>query len=76
MRFAPLDISPGRVAGLQDAELDLVLGYNVVHATPDLVDSLRNLHALLTGALVLVETVRLPRWIDLIWGLRRLVVVH
>ena len=72
MRFAPLDTSrPAESQGFKTQSFDLVLGYNVVHATPDLVETLRNLHALLTGggALVLVETVRLPRWIDLIWGL-------
>ena len=72
MRFAPLDISrPAESQGFELNSFDLVLGYNVVHATPDLVKTLCNLHALLRdgGALALVETVRLPRWIDLIWGL-------
>jgi acyl transferase domain-containing protein/acyl carrier protein len=72
VRFSRFDITqPPEPQGLRPHSYDLVLGYNVVHATPDLVATARNLRSLLAegGGLVLVETVQPPRWVDLIWGL-------
>ncbi|MGH8574004.1 MAG: SDR family NAD(P)-dependent oxidoreductase, partial [Gammaproteobacteria bacterium] len=50
---------------------DLVLGYNVVHATPKIGETVGHLRSLLApgGLLVLVETTRLRRWDEMVWGL-------
>jgi amino acid adenylation domain-containing protein len=50
---------------------DLVVGYNVVHATRDIHETLRNLRRLLVpgGEMCLVETVKTTRWDQMIWGL-------
>jgi acyl transferase domain-containing protein/NAD(P)-dependent dehydrogenase (short-subunit alcohol dehydrogenase family) len=72
VQFARFDISqPPEPQGFHPGSYDLVLGYNVIHATPDLVQTTKYLRSLLLegGGLVLVETVNAPRWIDLIWGL-------
>ncbi len=72
MRFGRFDISrPPEPQGFRAHSYDLVLGYNVVHATADLVQTTRHLRFLLAqgGGLILVETVNSRRWIDLIWGL-------
>lgn len=72
MRFGTLDISrdPGP-QGHADGSADLVLGYNVVHATPRLDETLAHLGRLLApgGRLMLVETTRLRRWDEMVWGL-------
>jgi acyl transferase domain-containing protein/NAD(P)-dependent dehydrogenase (short-subunit alcohol dehydrogenase family)/acyl carrier protein len=71
-RFARFDISqPPEPQGFEPSSYDLVLGYNVIHATPDLVQTTNYLRSLLSegGGLVLVESVKAPRWIDMIWGL-------
>jgi microcystin synthetase protein McyE len=44
---------------------------NVVHATPDIRDTLGHIRSLLKpgGQLVLLETVRQEDWVDVVWGL-------
>jgi thioesterase domain-containing protein/SAM-dependent methyltransferase/acyl carrier protein len=72
MTFGLLDISRDATAqGFEAAAYDLVLAFNVVHATPDLRKTLRHLEALVApgGALGLVEMVRARRWDLLTWGL-------
>lgn len=72
VRFSRFDITrPPEPQGLRTGGYDLVLGYNVVHATPDLVRTTGNLRSLILGGggLILVESINAPRWIDLIWGL-------
>jgi acyl transferase domain-containing protein/NADPH:quinone reductase-like Zn-dependent oxidoreductase/SAM-dependent methyltransferase/acyl carrier protein len=72
VQFARFDISqPPEPQGFRPGSYDLVLGYNVIHATPDLVQTTKYLRSLLSedGGLVLVEMMNAPRWIDLIWGL-------
>lgn len=72
MRFAQLDISrdPGE-QGFVETGFDAVVGYNVVHATPDIARCTGYLAGMLKpgGLLMLAETVRPRRWIDMIWGL-------
>jgi acyl transferase domain-containing protein/SAM-dependent methyltransferase/acyl carrier protein len=72
MHFTVLDIT--RDPATQNLPLgtfDAVLGANVVHATPRIEETLRNLRNLLApgGLLALMETVRRQRWADLVWGL-------
>ena len=52
---------------------DVVLGLNVVHATPDVTVSMNNMKSLLApgGILCLVELVQPTRWEHLIWGLAK-----
>lgn len=72
MTFGQLDISGDVSTQGCDAEsYDLVLGYNVVHATRDLQESVSNLKSLLApgGTLCLVEATRLRRWDEMAWGL-------
>ncbi|MFJ6808473.1 SDR family NAD(P)-dependent oxidoreductase [Streptomyces anulatus] len=59
------------VQGFPPASYDLVIGLDVVHATPDVQDTLRRLRALLApgGTLALVETTARDRWIPMVWGL-------
>lgn len=70
MTFDQADIShlPDAVSG---TEYDLILGFDVVHATPDLERSLRGLKDRLApgGALALIEATRPALWNDLIWGM-------
>jgi NADP-dependent 3-hydroxy acid dehydrogenase YdfG/aryl carrier-like protein len=72
MRFGTLDISKDPSAqGYPPGSFDLVLGFNVVHATPRVEATLGHLKDLLTpgGLLVMVEPIRRQRWVDLVWGL-------
>src|SRR5262249_43035819 len=72
MRFGSLDISKDPASqGYSPGSFDIILGYNVVHATPNLRATTRNLTDLLKpeGQLFLIETVKSRRWIDMIWGL-------
>ena len=72
LQFAVLDISRDPVAQEFEAgSYDIVLGLDVVHATPRIETTLRNLKKLLAprGLLGLVETVRPHRHVDMIWGL-------
>ena len=76
MRFGILDISRDPQAqGYQRRSFDIVLGYNVVHATRRIEESVGHLLDLLMpgGLLMLVETTRLRRWDEMVWVLPRLV---
>lgn len=54
-------------------EYDVVFAFNVVHATSDVLASLRQLYQLIkmNGFLCLIEDIRPLPWIDLIYGLTR-----
>ncbi|MDM0053945.1 type I polyketide synthase [Variovorax sp. J22R115] len=72
MRFGVFDISLDPAPqGFADGSFDLVLGYNVVHAAPRLDESVAHLRRLLApgGQVMLVETTRLRRWDEMVWGL-------
>jgi acyl transferase domain-containing protein/NADPH:quinone reductase-like Zn-dependent oxidoreductase/acyl carrier protein len=72
MRFGTLDISRDPQAqGYARQSFDIVLGYNVVHATPRIEETVGRLRELLApgGLLMLVETTRLRRWDEMVWGL-------
>ncbi|HWM89153.1 MAG TPA: beta-ketoacyl synthase N-terminal-like domain-containing protein [Thermoanaerobaculia bacterium] len=72
LEFGVLDIARDPVAqGFAPGSFDLVLGANVVHATPRIEETLAHLRTLLApgGFLLLLESVRPQRWADLIWGL-------
>jgi amino acid adenylation domain-containing protein len=72
MRFSVLDISRDVVAqGFEPGGFDLVVGLDVVHATPHVRATVRNLKSLLApqGLLCLLETVKSQRHVDMIWGL-------
>lgn len=67
-----LDISKDpRIQGFALGQFDWVLAMNVVHATPDIEDTLRHIRSLLKpgGQLILLETVRQEDWVDIVWGL-------
>lgn len=65
-----LDADP-HTQGLEPASFDLVLGLDVVHATPDLARSLSHLRELLRpgGLVCLVERTQVKRWVEQVWGL-------
>lgn len=65
-----LDKDPG-TQGFAPGEFDLIVGANVLHATPDVRRSLRHLRQILhrDGHLILVETVRPNRFADCTVGL-------
>ena len=72
MKFGQLDISKNPlVQGFDASSFDIIFGLDVVHATPSIVRTIRNLKSLLSpnGLLMLVEGVKTERWIDMIWGL-------
>jgi len=72
MRFGQLDISRDPESqGFDRESFDIVLGYNVVHATCRVAEAIGHLHTLLVpgGLLVLVEATRLRRWDEMVWGL-------
>lgn len=72
MEFGVLDISRDpREQGYGEGTFDLLVAYNVVHATADVKQTLRYLERLLRpgGLLGLVEAVRIRRWEMLSWGL-------
>ncbi len=72
LRFSPLDISADpRAQGFEAEGFDLIVAFNVVHATRDVPAALRNLAGLLAprGVIGLVEVVKTRRWDTLTWGL-------
>jgi thioesterase domain-containing protein/SAM-dependent methyltransferase len=72
MRFGLLDISQDpRPQGYEPRSFDVIVAFNVVHATRDVTETLRNLRTLLVpgGTLALVEMVRARRWDTMTWGL-------
>jgi acyl transferase domain-containing protein/NADPH:quinone reductase-like Zn-dependent oxidoreductase/SAM-dependent methyltransferase/acyl carrier protein len=70
IRFEVVDIEQD-IEALEDAEFDVILAANVVHATADLRDTLARMRRLLSpdGLLVLIEGTRPQTWIDLTFGL-------
>jgi acyl transferase domain-containing protein/SAM-dependent methyltransferase len=60
-----------RAQGYREHDFDLVLATNVLHATPDLAETLGFVRDLLAsdGLLVMVEGVSRQRWVDIIFGL-------
>lgn len=71
-RFATLDISHApRTQGFANQQFDLIIATNVLHATPDLNQTLAHVRQLLAddGLLVMSETVQDAPWLDLTFGL-------
>jgi acyl transferase domain-containing protein/SAM-dependent methyltransferase/acyl carrier protein len=74
LRTGLLDISRDPMTqGFADASFDLIVGLDVVHATPDVRASLANLAGLVApgGVLALVETTAKHRWLSMVWGLSK-----
>jgi acyl transferase domain-containing protein len=70
--FATLDISKDIEAqGFARSSFDIVVGLDVVHATPDIEHTLRNVWSVVKdgGALGLVETTRDSTWLTMVMGL-------
>ena len=72
LRFGTLDISkPPAAQGFAREHYDVVVAFNVIHATARIAESLTHVRELVTpgGLVVLQESVRPARWVDLVWGL-------
>ena len=72
LKFRRLDIERDpEEQGLDPYRYDLVLAANVLHATRDLGDSLRNCRRLLapSGLLLALESMQRQAWLDLVFGL-------
>ncbi len=71
MRFGVLDIARDPRPQGWTGGFDAVIGLDVVHATADVGQALRHLHALLApgGTLHLIETLPPARWNTMVWGL-------
>jgi acyl transferase domain-containing protein/thioesterase domain-containing protein/acyl carrier protein len=72
MRFGTLDASRDPAAQGYDLQsFDLVVAYNVLHATRDVIATVRQLATLLVpgGTMAWVEVVKARRWDTLTWGL-------
>ncbi|WP_193199910.1 type I polyketide synthase [Nostoc sp. MG11] len=68
------DISRDPVTqGYAPGSFDVILALNVVHATPNIENTLFNLRSLLApnGILALIEATKMPPWVDMIWGLSK-----
>jgi acyl transferase domain-containing protein/protein-L-isoaspartate O-methyltransferase/acyl carrier protein len=74
MRYQLLDIEvdPAK-QGFPPQQFDVVLAANVLHATSDLHQSLKNIQRLLTpgGLMVLMEGTGPQRWVDITFGLTK-----
>jgi acyl transferase domain-containing protein/acyl carrier protein/ubiquinone/menaquinone biosynthesis C-methylase UbiE len=57
--------------GFAGCEFDVVIAFNVLHATSDLRRSVRHVRGLLRpgGVLLLLENTEPAKWVDMIWGL-------
>lgn len=72
LRFQILDIAKNPLdQGFEQESFDIILGMNVVHATPHLEETLFHLQTLLApqGLLGLIETTQSYPWVDMAWGL-------
>ena len=72
VRYRLLDISRDpKEQDYKAGQFDIILAANVLHATPDLRQTLRHVKQLLSrrGLLLLLEGTSPQRWIDLIFGL-------
>jgi acyl transferase domain-containing protein/predicted O-methyltransferase YrrM/acyl carrier protein len=72
LQFGVLDISRDPTAqGFARGSFDVIIGLDVIHATPRLAETVGHLRTLLApgGLLGVVEKVRAERWVDLVWGL-------
>jgi acyl transferase domain-containing protein/SAM-dependent methyltransferase len=73
MTFGVLDVDrgPGTQGTRDDRDFDIVLAFNVLHATPDLRRTVGNLHQLLTpgGLLYILEVTSTPRIATMTVGL-------
>ncbi len=71
LRYQRLDITRDPATQGFDERFDLILAANALHATPDILQTLRHCAGLLApaGGLLLLEGVARRAWIDLIFGL-------
>ncbi|MDZ8064897.1 MAG: SDR family NAD(P)-dependent oxidoreductase [Nostoc sp. DedQUE08] len=72
VRYQSLDISRDPATqGLEGQQYDVILAANVLHATPDLQQTLAHVHSLLApgGILVMLEVTDRHCWLDLSFGL-------
>ncbi|MEH2034150.1 MAG: SDR family NAD(P)-dependent oxidoreductase [Nostoc sp.] len=72
VHYQPLDISQDPATqGLEGQKYDVILAANVLHATPDLQQTLAHVHTLLAtgGILVLLEVTDRHCWLDMSFGL-------
>ena len=72
MKYSRLDIERDpTLQGYQSGQYDIVIAANVLHATSDLRQTLKNVQTLLArgGLLVLLEGTRRVSWVDMIFGL-------
>ncbi|MEM7587356.1 MAG: acyltransferase domain-containing protein [Acidobacteriota bacterium] len=72
MQFGVLDVTRDpKLQGYEPYSFDVLLAFDVVHATPDVRETMRNLKRLLSpgGWTMILEPTRDQHWISLIWGL-------
>lgn len=73
MNFRKFDISQEPASqGFPDSSYDLILAFDVIHATSDIKQTLKNTMRLLkpNGKLIIVEAFHKTIWNNLIWGLQ------
>ncbi len=72
LQYRTLDIERDPCSqGFQHGQFDIIIASNVLHATIDLRNTMRNVRSLLapSGVVLLVEGIRPERWVDLTFGL-------
>jgi acyl transferase domain-containing protein/2-polyprenyl-3-methyl-5-hydroxy-6-metoxy-1,4-benzoquinol methylase/acyl carrier protein len=72
MHFGVLDISrPPQEQGYEEYAYDIILAYDVVHATADIEQTVKNMQRWLApgGMMFFLEASRARRWSSMVWGL-------
>ncbi len=72
IKFAQFDITKTpEEQSFSPTQMDFILAFNVIHATPNLDITLSNLYNLLKpgGTLIIIEYTELPTWAHMLWGL-------
>lgn len=71
MQFKTFDLERDPLQqGFEPGSYDLVVAFNVIHATRDARQSLRHIRSLLRpgGRLAMMENTRAAAWVELVWG--------
>jgi acyl transferase domain-containing protein/SAM-dependent methyltransferase/acyl carrier protein len=73
MKFDKFDISQApQKQGVELSKYDIVLAYDVIHATENIEDAMKNLEMVTAdgGIMIIIEAVQPGRWANMSWGLQ------
>ena len=71
LSFREIDCSKSLVDQNCSESFDIIVGFNVIHATPNILQSIRELNKALNpnGKMIFIENMKQEFWIDMIYGL-------